>query len=141
MALFDQMQPAEQAHSIGVFRKLREAGFTNRDLLIAALLHDVGKIKVPLRLWERVEVVIFKKIVPGFADTWGKAALKGWQKPFVVALRHPSWGAELAEQAGASQLTVSLIKRHQDKLVSPVDFSTYSEEHFLYQLQFFDNES
>lgn len=141
MALFDQMQPAEQTHSIGVFRKLREAGFTNRDLLIAALLHDVGKIKYPLRLWERVEVVIFKKIAPGFADTWGKAALKGWRKPFVVALRHPSWGAELAEQAGASQLTISLIKRHQDKVISPVGFSTHSEEQFLYQLQFFDNES
>lgn len=141
MALFLQMQPSEQAHSLEVFRKLSAAGETNRDVQIAALLHDVGKIKFPLNIWERAEIVMLKRIAPEKVTAWGNAQPDGWRKPFVVALQHPQWGADMAEQAGASALAVSLIRRHQDRLpgvnAAPIPF----EDQLLKQLQFYDNES
>ena len=43
--------------------------------------------------------------------------LPAWQRPLVAARQHADWGAELAEQAGASPLAVALIRRHQQKVV------------------------
>lgn len=141
MALFTQMQPAEQAHSLSVYCKIRSAGLENKDLWVAALLHDVGKVKFPLNLWERVEIVLFNKIAPEKAHNWGLAQPAGWRKPFVVAVQHPDWGADLAKQAGASPLTVSLIRRHQEHAVEIGDNSDRLENQLLKQLQIYDNES
>lgn len=142
LQLFQRMQPAEQKHSLNVYKKLCTAGETNRDLLIAALLHDVGKIKFPLHVWERVEIVLLKKLAPGKAAAWGTLQPVGWRKPFAVALKHPDWGADLAEQAGASPLTVSLIRRHQEKdELDSAAIANDPEKRLLRQLQIYDNES
>jgi hypothetical protein len=42
-ALFTTMQPGEQVHSLHVLRQLLSQGEEHPDLLVAALLHDVGK--------------------------------------------------------------------------------------------------
>ena len=141
LQLFQRMQPAEQKHCLNVYKKLCTAGETNRDLLIAALLHDVGKIKFPLHVWERVEIVLLNKLAPGKAATWGTLQPVGWRKPFAVALKHPGWGADLAEQAGASPLTVSLIRRHQEKDELDSEIANNPEKQLLRQLQIYDNES
>jgi response regulator RpfG family c-di-GMP phosphodiesterase len=47
LRLFQRMQPSEQAHSIRIVRELMIQGVENSDLLTAALLHDVGKIRTP----------------------------------------------------------------------------------------------
>jgi predicted hydrolase (HD superfamily) len=56
----------------------------------------------------------------------------------VVAEHHAGWGADLANQAGATPLTVELIRRHQD---SPVRNPDSQMEHLLAALQAADNES
>jgi hypothetical protein len=118
-ALFVRLQINEQAHSLQVLRKLMVQGETDADLLAAALLHDVGKCLQPLRLWERVWVVLSKAVCAQRARAWGEAGLPSpaWRRPFVVAAQHPAWGARLAESAGCSARTVELIARHQDQLV------------------------
>lgn len=115
MALFLQMQPGEQAHSIQVFQALREQGISHPDLLTAALLHDVGKIRYPLHHWERALIVVCKKILPKQVINWGSGEPAGWRRPFVVAEQHPAWGAALVADAGAPNQVVSLIARHQQK--------------------------
>lgn len=114
MVLFLQMQPGEQAHSLRIYRGLCDRGETHPDLLVAALLHDVGKSRHPLRLWERVLIVLAQKLFGKRMKAWGQGQPRGWRRAFVIAEQHPAWGAELAAQAGASPLAVRLIRHHQE---------------------------
>ncbi|MEJ2758895.1 MAG: HD domain-containing protein [Anaerolineales bacterium] len=122
-ALFSQMLLFEQAHSLRVFEGIRETDYTQADLLTAALLHDVGKARAPLRPWQRAIAVLLKKFMPAAYQRIGEAAsLKAWNAGVVVAAQHARWGAEMAAQAGASTLAVKLILHHQDE-----DISGFSE--------------
>ena len=116
LLLFRRMQPSEQIHAYKVFSRLKEDGKTDPDLLAAALIHDVGKILSPLSILDRVLIVLGQHFLPRAARRWGEGEARGWRRPFVVAARHAAWGADLAEQAGASSRTVRLIRRHQDSL-------------------------
>jgi hypothetical protein len=136
MALFLNQTVDEQVHSLNVFLRLYDQGERSPDLLSAALLHDVGKSRHPLRIWERVVVVIGQNLSPRQTELWSRAEPRGWKRPFVVARRHAAWGAELAAAGGASPLTVELIRRHHDPanegLLHPAD-------RLLQQLQIFDH--
>lgn len=115
--LFERMHPAEQAHSMRVYGALREQGETDPDLLAAALLHDAGKSRRPLRLFERVLIVLMRAAAPGFVRRWGGGSQPagGLRGAFQTAEQHPAWGAEMAAGAGASPQTCELIRRHQEK--------------------------
>lgn len=143
MELFLRQHPSEQFHSVCICKQLIEQGERSPDLLAAALLHDVGKSLHPLRVWERVVVVIGQVIFPGLSRWWGIGAAQGWRKPFVVAAQHPGWGAEMARAAGASPLLVKLIARHQEevKTFSMESRGVSVEDTLLARLQKLDNES
>ncbi len=111
-ALFRQMPLNEQAHALRVFQRLQREDHTDRRLLAAALLHDVGKALQHPHLWERVAVVVGYACCPSWAARAGESAPSGWRRPFVIARRHPEWGAHLAAKAGASPETVALIRYH-----------------------------
>jgi hypothetical protein len=127
MALFTRLQPSEQTHALRVLRTLLEKGETHPDLMTAALLHDIGKSCHPLRLWERVVIVLGKKLFPERLQSWGRGEPRGWARPFVVASEHPLWGAELSQKAGTSPLVVHLIRAHQNEL-PPKEFSTLENQ-------------
>ena len=119
LALFASMPRAEQHHGVHVCRVLEQRGFSDRDLLAAALLHDVGKMVAPLRLWERVSVVLAERFAPRLAAEWadvpaGERVPVGVRRGFVVSRHHSAWGADLAAQAGASPRTVAWIRQHHD---------------------------
>jgi len=137
MKLFTQMQASEQNHSLRVLRAIQKQGETNPDLLVAALLHDVGKIRYPLRLWERVFIVLGKKFFPERSAVWGQMKPQSWSRPFVVAAQHPLWGGELALEAGTTPQAVRLIRHHQNKSANPTVDQT--EAHLLSVLQNADN--
>jgi hypothetical protein len=144
MALFLRMQPGEQLHSLAVLRRLEAQGMRQPDLLAAALLHDVGKSRLPLRLWERAWIVLVGALLPGSLARWGDRPyhegqrLPAWQRPLVVACQHPEWGARMAEEAGASPLVISLIRRHQQKI--PPDNNS-QENRLLSMLQAVDDQN
>lgn len=143
--LFNLMQKNEQAHSLRVLKELRNRGDENIDLQTAALLHDVGKVRAPLGLWERVLIVIVKAFCPDCVKEWGSARTEdsltglGWRRTFVVAEQHPVWGADLASQCGSSPIAVSLIARHQDQLPSSHISESSGEDSLLRKLQAVDD--
>jgi hypothetical protein len=141
MELFKRMSPGEQAHSLHVLHRLQASltekrGELHPDLATAALLHDAGKSLYPLRLWERVLVVLVGAISARLVQKWGAGQPLGWQRAFVIAWQHPEWGAQLAAEAGASPLAVALIRRHQIReRLSAVSF----EDELLRMLQAADH--
>lgn len=112
-SLFDRMTPADQAHSIRVCQTLLRQGQDNPDLLIAALLHDVGKSVLQPTVWERVLVVLANQIVPERVFMWSEAEARGLRRAFVIAHKHPEWGADLVAEHGGSNIAVQLIRFHQ----------------------------
>ncbi len=139
MALFTQMQASEQTHSLQVLKTIQNQGEGHPDLLTAALLHDVGKIRYPLRLWERVFIVLGNKFFSGLTKTWGDSAPRGWRRPFVVAAQHPLWGADLVLEAGATPQAASLVRRHQEN--TPSDYQNPLEDRLLSILKSADNQN
>jgi len=110
--LFHTLSRAEQSHSVALLRSLLQQGQCDPDLLAAALLHDVGKTRAPLRLFDRVLVVLAQRFAPALAGAWSEGAPRGWSRPFVVAARHADWGGDILEQAGASPRLVAMVRRH-----------------------------
>lgn len=137
VALFTRLGPSERAHSLSVYERLCAKGETHPDLFVAALLHDVGKSRHPLRLWERVMIVVGKGLFPGQVKPWGSEPAGGWRRPFVVAEQHPVWGAEMAAEAGTSPLAVALIGRHQNASLKTDSL----EDQLLRRLQAVDGNS
>ena len=143
MDLFTKMQASEQAHSLTVMKRLNEQkdspqGEERRDLLVAALLHDVGKSRFPLKLAERVIIVLGKALFPEQVKDWGSGDPIGWRRAFVIAEQHPEWGAQMATEVGTSPLAVELIRFHQN--FSPAR-GVFKNESLIQSLQTADQNS
>lgn len=110
--LFNRLSVSEQQHSYRVFSALREAGNDRLDLLAAALLHDVGKTAKRRYWWDKILVVLGKAFLAGKSAEWASGEAKGFRRPFVVKAHHAEWGADEAETAESSALTVALIRHH-----------------------------
>jgi hypothetical protein len=102
--LFFAMERRDQRHALEVTRRLR-LGTDDRSLLVAALLHDCGKGGVPV--WLRVLNVMSPAAVGRMA-----ANGTGWRGAAYRLRRHAEIGAELAREAGCSEMTVRLIHGH-----------------------------
>jgi hypothetical protein len=133
-ALFARFSAADQWHSYRVFRALRDAGYNQPELAVAALLHDVGKTRYPLSAWERTVIVVGQALFPRRAERWGLGPPASWRRPFVVRAQHPAWGAEMVTAVGSSPAAVDLIRRHQD---DPADGS--AADPLLTALRWADN--
>lgn len=114
-SLFALLTWADQWHSYRVVCDLRGAGYNDPDLLVAALLHDVGKTCYPLTAWDRTLIVVGGALFARRAEAWGAGPVDSWRRPFVVRARHPDWGAEMAAAAGSRPAVVDLIRRHADR--------------------------
>ena len=112
--LFQRMLRCDQRHGLDVFYVLRAKLHYDHALLAAALLHDVGKSGGRLRLWHRVLVVLIRALRPQLLARLAGNEPSSWRYPFFVHQHHPELGAELAQAAGCSPITVELIRRHQE---------------------------
>ena len=117
LPLFRTMSNADQRHSFRVCQGLLERGCIDRDLLAAALLHDVGKAQGRVPFWTRPTIVLGKLCVPhllkGLAVyPYEGAKIPAWQRSLSNAWWHAEIGANLASGAGLSQEAVLYIRTH-----------------------------
>lgn len=136
-ALFYRYAYADQWHCLRVLHTLEGAGYNHPDLMAAALLHDIGKVRSPLSIWDRTVIVMGGAFFPGRARLWGNGDLESWRRPFVARAKHPEWGAEMAESAGSRPIVIDLIRRHQDTL----DETQSDDDQLLAILQWADDQN
>lgn len=138
MKLFLRQSPAGQQHGYRVMRRLLDNERQDQELLAAALLHDVGKLHMKSKWWDRPVVVLAQAIYPRGVEEWGKRDGSGWRRPFVIKARHAEWGADYAAAAACTPLTVELIRRHQDPIHNK---ASDSDSELLLLLQWSDDRS
>ena len=118
IALFYKMRRSEQLHSVNVLKHiLAQQGDMPHDLAVAALLHDVGKIRYPLAIWQKSLGVVVRRFLPQKFIIWSQndGSIR-WKRAFVVITQHPAWSAELVATTGASERVLWLIGHHADTL-------------------------
>jgi hypothetical protein len=119
LPLFRTMSDADQQHSLRVCQRLQERGCTEKDLLAAALLHDVGKAQGRVPFWTRPVIVLGKRLAPSWLKRMAQppASYEGrkvprWRRSLSYAWWHAEVGAELAAAAGLSERAVLYIRTH-----------------------------
>jgi hypothetical protein len=114
LALFDAMHVADRRHGLDVVAWLRGAGETERDVLVAGLLHDCAKGDTGVG--PRIAYALGRRYDRTF---WRMAAtVPGWGAAIDRLRVHADASAQLAADAGCSPRTVELI-RHQERPLDP----------------------
>jgi HD domain len=99
LALWRRMSGADRRHAVGVARRVARTN-DDQNLLVAALLHDVGKVESGLGTLERAAATgtrLLHAPVPS-----------RWQRYF----DHPRTGAALLAAAGSDPLVVTWAREH-----------------------------
>ncbi len=115
LACFVAMTPRDRHHSLDVMRRVRERSSAggapaSRDLLAAALLHDVGKGRLMLR--DRVAFVLLYAVSERLGDALGTERGPRWRRALWRIRHHARLGAAQLTEAGSSARVVELVARH-----------------------------
>ncbi|GAC1463269.1 MAG: HD domain-containing protein [Ktedonobacteraceae bacterium] len=125
LSLFYTMSNADQQHSLRVCRGIQAQGCAERDMLAAALLHDVGKAHGRVPFWTRPVIVLGKLCAPRLL-AWIvlplvhmrsveiDVSVSKWRRALSYAWWHAEVGAELAKDAGLSECAVLYIRTHHE---------------------------
>ena len=130
LSLFVRMEPRDRRHSLLVMQRLERdgvsaqdgdgggvtSGAASRDLLAAALLHDIGKGRQALR--HRVLYVLLRRTAPPRLLVRVLREGHGWRGALWRLRHHSRLGGELLHEAGSAPRVVELVERH---LTLPAD--------------------
>ncbi len=111
----------DQRHAVRVWRRVAAASPADRDLGVAALLHDLAKSGPPglpsrVRLPDRVALVLLRRLAPRLLDRVGAfdRRVPRWRAGLVLAVHHPALGAAWTAALGSSPRVCWLIAHHHD---------------------------
>ena len=113
LPLFAVMPVADRRHALDVVERLLAGGIDDRDLLSAALLHDVAKGR-RTRLWHRVAGVLLEKLAPSVLRRLASPDPRSWRHPFHLYLHHATLSAETALAAGCGPRVGEFIRGTAD---------------------------
>jgi hypothetical protein len=116
LTLFQRLKRSEQLHSLNVLRGVLAQGDAPHDLCVAALLHDVGKTRYPLAVWQKTFAVLLRAFAPALFKRWSTTGSPAnpLQRPCIVSVQHPAWSAEMVAEIGASETAIWLIAQHSE---------------------------
>jgi hypothetical protein len=115
LASFRALRRSEQLHSLRVLRALLAQGDVSPALATAALLHDVGKCRYPMSLWQRSLPVLVKAASPALLARLSSSDPRHrWTRGFVVYVHHPAWSGEIVAEGGGSADAIWLCVHHAD---------------------------
>jgi hypothetical protein len=118
--LWRRMSGADRRHAIGVARdtiRLLGPGQPPREVVAAALLHDVGKVESSFGTFARVWITVAAMALGrNRLLRWAGAPPAGgrlsWRARVGLYLTHDRVGADLLERAGSQSLTVRWAGEH-----------------------------
>ena len=127
-ALFDNLSQYEKKHAIIVAQKMVDVArgseeLNEKEIAKFGLLHDIGKVAVKFSLFDKVVLVVLRRIFP---PLYNGLAKKGEGRPsfilkkFYVHKFHGKIGAELLGRIGVSDKIRELVETH-DKKPEPDD--------------------
>lgn len=112
--LFAQQEPRDIVHAVRTAQWLQSRGHTERDLMLAALLHDIGKGEQRTR--DRVAWVVAQalRLEDVAAADRSKVAMR---RALARSADHAAVGAVLLREAGAPAAVVEYTLLHHDPVV------------------------
>lgn len=124
--LLARLPAHDRRHLVQVALKLERRDPTNHDLILAGLLHDIGKADETgtVRMIDRVAKVSLERFAPRLLARLTQRGHARLLHGLYLAAQHADLGAALAEQAACSQRTVWLIKNHETSGIADNDLRT-----------------
>ncbi len=135
---FQRMSRAEQLHSLKVLRDILDQNETAPTALAAAaLLHDVGKSRYHLTVWQKTLSVLVNALVPQFAAGLGQdETIRFWRAPFALHAHHPKWSGEILRACGSDAAAIWLAEHHQE---NAENYRDHPHHELLLRLQMADD--
>jgi HD superfamily phosphodiesterase len=121
---FSHLPTHDRAHLVRVSRTLIESGETNPDVVVAGLLHDIGKVdgRYRVRLIDRTAKVLLRQLSPRLL---ARLASRARPAPLcgglMLAVHHPEIGSERARILGCTERVCWLIKNHDNQALADPD--------------------
>jgi hypothetical protein len=112
MPLFSALPQNEQRHGLDVLQTVLRRGGSDRLLLQAALLHDLGKGEAGISVIERSLAVFLTATFPAGLEAW-RRLLPSFRRRYAAYLDHAALGAHRLAAAGAEQLA-AVVREHHD---------------------------
>lgn len=111
LALWSAMGRSDQAHSIAVAKMVDKQMPEDRTAVVAALLHDVGKISVPSGVSLRVVAALTQPLVStNRLNRW--ISTGGRLSRLAALIRYPAAGSALLAEAGSDEFVVTWAAQH-----------------------------
>ncbi|MBK9178302.1 MAG: hypothetical protein IPM45_01790 [Acidimicrobiales bacterium] len=111
--LWRRMSGPDRRHAVAVAHRVERAlGPEATDpVLVAALLHDVGKVESRLGTYGRVVATLSARVAGhGAAESWSTG--RGFTRRVGLYLRHDELGGDLLALAGSDPLVVAWAREH-----------------------------
>ena len=113
--MFKKLKINDQHHCIRVCKEALEVNdsfelkIDQYKLGKAALLHDIGKIKLHLNLFEKSIIVILDKLTKGYIRKFDNI------KQINIYFNHPKIGYYMLKEKGYSEELLEVVKYHHNK--------------------------
>ncbi len=118
--LWARMSGPDRRHAVGVAREtvqLLQPASPPREVVAAALLHDVGKVESGLGTFARVGVTVAamaagRDRLLAWSASAAPQSRPSWRARTGMYLAHDRLGADLLQNAGSDELTVTWAREH-----------------------------
>jgi UTP:GlnB (protein PII) uridylyltransferase len=116
--VFLRMQAYDRYHSVYFAKTLISNVYkVPEDLIVAALLHDVGKSRYPINSFHRMGAVVARRFAPQVMEKENEEEVAFLNRTVLVSNHHAEWSENMAKSAGVSDLTAWIIAHHEDKVL------------------------